>query len=390
MTSEEYIQNHSAFWQQNGFDFQFALFVKYLFECGFNDVVKYEVEDDIVIEHSAERIDLIQVKHSYEKNKKMTNSNSDVWKTIINWLDFLKSREAEDKPTREIKCILVVNMMPEHDFLTVIDKVNHGEADYTDVVKCLKELRKLKTCESEVKRLLQEKKKIMQLISKIEVRQVDDPIQDVFDQFNQKYHMPMLADDVLSSILGKLWKKKEEHKSGIFQYRVKDFLYDFSDELQSNMIKAFEPIEDEEERDFPDDYLQWMMVKQLASVGISDPFSLSYYFGSYWCYKNSINTYCVKTHKMAEEVRRKIEARVIQTWQGCFLDANHKFLGDNAENADEKELKESGFSCLSMSLKSDVAYKGIQIKPNFSSGWMLELSNEQVPRIVWRADWLKK
>ena len=41
MTSEDFIKRHSAFWQQNGFDYQFALFVKYLFESNLEDIVKY-------------------------------------------------------------------------------------------------------------------------------------------------------------------------------------------------------------------------------------------------------------------------------------------------------------------------------------------------------------
>lgn len=46
----------------------------------------------------------------------MTNSNEDIWKTIINWLDFIKLLEAEGNPTRDIRCILIVNMLPAHDF----------------------------------------------------------------------------------------------------------------------------------------------------------------------------------------------------------------------------------------------------------------------------------
>lgn len=390
MTSEEFIQNHSAFWQQSGFDFQFALFIKYLFECDFNDVVKYEDEDDIVIEHESGAIDLIQVKHSFQVGKKMTNSSEDVWKTLINWLQFLNLQEKENKNTRDVKCILVVNMTPAHDFLTIIDKVRHGEADYEDVVKCLNQLCKFKTCMPYVEKLKKEKKNIMKLISKIEVVRMNNPITDMFESFCRKYSIPILADNVLFSIVGKLWNLKNNHKKGVFQFCVKDFLYEFQADLQKITIKAFEAIEDEEERELPANYHDLLMVKQLNSVGVSDSISLSVYFGHYWCYQNSINTYCVCNHTMSEDLRKKIEQMVIRTWKNIYVDANHELLNNDEEMNNEKTVKSCGYSCLSQSMKADVNYYGTLIKPHFSSGWMLALSNEINPRVFWRVDWRKE
>ena len=211
MTSEDFINRHSAFWQQNGFDYQFALFVKYLFESDLEDIVKYEDKDDIVIDHGSWKIDLIQVKHSFLEGKRMTNSNEDIWKTIINWLDFIKLLEAEGNPTRDIRCILIVNMFPAHDFLNVIDNVRHGEADYDDIVGCLKQLQNMQTCREAAGKLLAEGKNVTKLISKIEVRQIDNPIGAMFNKFMDKYAFPVLADDVLYSIIGKLWVKKEQY-----------------------------------------------------------------------------------------------------------------------------------------------------------------------------------
>lgn len=140
MTSEEFIKNHSAFWQQNGFDYQFALFIKYLFDCDLDDIVKYEDEDDVVIEYASGGVDLVQVKHSFLEGKRMTNSDENIWKTISNWQHYLTIREQENKPTRDIRCILVVNMTPAHEFLTVIDRVRHGEADYRQLKQTTNDL----------------------------------------------------------------------------------------------------------------------------------------------------------------------------------------------------------------------------------------------------------
>lgn len=390
MTSEEFIRIHSAFWQQSGFDYQFALFIKYLFDSDLNDIVKYEDEDDIVIEHASGGIDLIQVKHSFLEGKRMTNSNEDVWKTISNWRQFLSIREQEDKPTRDVRCILVVNMIPNHDFLTVVDKVKHGEADYDDVVECLNELKKLDTCKTYAEALLDEKKEIMKLIAKIEVVRMDNPIGAMFDSFNNKYNLPILADDVLYSIIGKFWSMKNEHKHGVFQFRVNDFISLFQADLQKLTIKPFEPIEDECDKELPPDYRQWLMVQQMASVGVTNSFSVSLYLGYYWCYQNSINAYCIASHTMSESLRKKIEQKAIRTWQGIYVDANHELLGDAEKMKDADTVRSCGYSCFIQSMKTVVVCDGIPIRPNFSSGWMLALSNERLPRVFWRADWRKE
>lgn len=390
MTSEEFIKNHSAFWQQNGFDYQFALFIKYLFDCDLDDIVKYEDEDDVVIEYASGGVDLVQVKHSFLEGQRMTNSDKNIWKTINNWQHYLTIRELENKPTRDIRCILVVNMNPAHEFLTVIDKVRHGEADYADVVDCLNRLKKLDTCKAYAEVLLNEKKDIMKLIAKIEVVRMDNPIGVMFDRFNSKYNLPILADDVLYSIIGKFWEMKQQHKKGVFQFCVKDFISLFQADLQKLTIKPFEPIEDECDRDLPPDFREWLMVQQMASIGVTDNFSISLYLEHYWCYKNSINAYCFASHVMSESLRKKIEQKAIRTWRGIYADANHELLSDAEKMKETNTVKSCGYSCFIQSMKTDVVCDGISIRPNFSSGWMLALSNESLPRVFWRVDWRKE
>lgn len=183
---------------------------------------------------------------------------------------------------------------------------------------------------------------------------------------------------------------KNEHKSGVFQFRVNDFINLFQADLQKLTIKPFEPIEDECDRDLPPDYRQWMMVKQLDSVGVKDDLSVSLYLGHYWCYQNSINAYCFASHTMSEGLRKKIEQKTIRTWKGIYVDANHELLGDAEKMKDENTMRSCGYSCFINSMKTDVVCDGIPIRPNFSSGWMLALSNERSPRVYWRADWRKE
>lgn len=99
----KYIQSHQALWQQQGFDYQFAVFLCELMSCSLHDKVIYEREDDIVIEEVSGLTKLIQVKHTYKENENITNSSSDIWKTLDNWYDWIYNYNANGKELNKIE-----------------------------------------------------------------------------------------------------------------------------------------------------------------------------------------------------------------------------------------------------------------------------------------------
>lgn len=86
LTTEEYVKRHKADFQALGFDIQFLAFVIFLLEIKGGDVIKYETEDDFVILCADGTKWLIQVKNSVDDDAKMTDADSDFWKTFDNWL----------------------------------------------------------------------------------------------------------------------------------------------------------------------------------------------------------------------------------------------------------------------------------------------------------------
>ena len=86
LTTEEFISRHKADLQACGFDTQFVAFVNFLFDIKGGDVIAYEKEDDIVVACTEGTKWLIQVKNSVDDNAKMTDADSDFWKTFDNWL----------------------------------------------------------------------------------------------------------------------------------------------------------------------------------------------------------------------------------------------------------------------------------------------------------------
>lgn len=89
LTKEKFIENHSAYFQQIGFDHQFAGCMYYLLTLAPKDKLCYERDDDFVIYKKGRGVtitDYYQVKHSAEAGKRMTDADGDFWKTIDNWL----------------------------------------------------------------------------------------------------------------------------------------------------------------------------------------------------------------------------------------------------------------------------------------------------------------
>lgn len=82
VTKEEFIARHSAYFQSIGFDEQFAAFIYYMLDLGYEDIIYYERDDDFVIERIQNgRIvkEYYQVKHSKD-SRKMTDADSDFGK----------------------------------------------------------------------------------------------------------------------------------------------------------------------------------------------------------------------------------------------------------------------------------------------------------------------
>lgn len=86
ITAQDFISRHKADLQQAGFDNQFASFIYFLLIIDSGDEIIYEKEDDIVVSCADGCRWLIQVKHSVDKDTKMTDADPDFWKTIENWL----------------------------------------------------------------------------------------------------------------------------------------------------------------------------------------------------------------------------------------------------------------------------------------------------------------
>ena len=131
VSTEEFISRHSAYFQAKGFDVQYAAFIYYMLDLGYEDVIRYESEDDFVIDRMCDgkiEKEYYQVKHSKDKNAKMTDADSDFWKTIDNWVELYNVSETEEKDRFFIdgKFIILTNKIVDNKFYTSFEKLQNG------------------------------------------------------------------------------------------------------------------------------------------------------------------------------------------------------------------------------------------------------------------------
>ncbi len=114
-----------------GFEYQFYYFLLELLRIGKDELVGFEVKDDVHIESNKYLI-LLQLKHTRQTTaqglpKNLTTSDTDLWKTLSNWIDFIK-KEQEDNRSDFIQnthFVFVTNKLEDNNkFVNALKEYN--------------------------------------------------------------------------------------------------------------------------------------------------------------------------------------------------------------------------------------------------------------------------
>jgi hypothetical protein len=147
MTETNKIQEqHTAGPIAIGFDYQFYLFMYLALELKQGEKIGFEVKDDIHIDKADGTTILFQAKHTVQQSSNgnsinLTTLDSDLWKTLSNWIDFVKSEKDNPDFLKRHSFILTTNKSENNnDFLSslLLFKIDNN----IDVV--LNKLRELK------------------------------------------------------------------------------------------------------------------------------------------------------------------------------------------------------------------------------------------------------
>ncbi len=101
-----------------GFDYQLYLFMNLALELGPGEKIGFEVKDDIHIDKADGTTILYQAKHTVQQdsNKNLTTLDSDLWKTLSNWVDFIKSNKENS------------NFLEKHSFILTTNKSENNNS----------------------------------------------------------------------------------------------------------------------------------------------------------------------------------------------------------------------------------------------------------------------
>lgn len=392
-TVDEFISRHKADLQQAGFDDQFASFAYFLLCIDGGDEIFYEKEDDIVVNRSDGCRWLIQVKHSVDKDSRITDSDSDFWKTIENWIslyDFCKT-DADKYDFLKIgnRFIIYTNKIVTNAFAKQIVELRSG--DKTDVRPFLQGIDQSVSYHSCVKKLLNmNDRELRKFLMKIEILESGDPIANLYNIFLLKFQNPTKADQIVNELLGKMLKEKKQAADSRteLKYLKEDFMISNKGILNKVGDESLSALPyDETTIHLPENINQWPMVRQMEKVQVIDLSDskderLITYYGFWYCCKNS-KQYYYSTQLMTPELEFALNKKATTHWKISHYKHHQKVR----LNSDDKAKIDAGSACFHEMMEKEIGEGFQKLQVPFSSGWFLDLSNQPNSQVYWHFDW---
>lgn len=399
VTKEEFIARHSAYFQSIGFDEQFAAFIYYMLDLGYEDIIYYERDDDFVIERIQNgRIikEYYQVKHSKD-SRKMTDADSDFWKTIDNWIELYRLSKPEDQKTFFVqgKFIILTNKIVDNKFYRLFENLQNGICEMADVVDELNAACSTSpSYKSTVKKLIaMGKDTLNQFFHKIKIIRFEEFLESLYEYFLIKYQRTPLADQILKDLIGTIWIDKL-HGKPPFKYSGELFTKKYKGVLERVSYKETLTLEFEDEPDLDEEDVEEAsnMINQLKSVErigadcTKDDYLQAFYLSFFFKIKRAVERFR-KQQIIPKELESRLDKSAVKRWQGIFIKHQSKIV-QNETAFTSKEKIEAGADTLQDTLDTPITVTGCNVDDEFSKGWYLRLSNSL--KVTWHYDWFRK
>lgn len=223
--TESLLTKHTAGPQAIGFDYQFYYFIYLSLDLKFGEKIGFEVKEDVHIDKTDGTTVLLQTKHSVLQNaagqiQNLTSLDSDLWKTLSNWSDFIKA----DKDNAD-------SFLNKHLFILVTNK-NLWDNNFIDALETFK-------TDLDIDKLLD-------ILSALEEKTQDTTLKNYIKNvrtlgkkrcrfFFQKLMIETGVDNIIQKIKNKILENVKQHK----------FVDPIFESLSSNMhVAKFTDIKD--------------------------------------------------------------------------------------------------------------------------------------------------
>lgn len=269
-------EQHTAGAQSIGFDYQFYYFMLLTLELRHGQKIGFEVKDDVHIDKADGTTILLQTKHSVLTSsngviQNLTTLDSDLWKTLSNWTDFIK--KGKENYLNKHSFVLVTNKNENNnEFINALHQFKIDEDIDNVLVKLtgIKTKTKDETLQKYIENFISlDKTKLSSFLSKISIETGVDEIRErIKNKLLELYRESHIVETIYDSLYSNLQLSKYlEIKSGQkFEITFDDFNKKFG-----KCFKVSTGVQKLPTRNFPillpENPEEQIFIKQLLDVG---------------------------------------------------------------------------------------------------------------------------
>jgi hypothetical protein len=416
--SDKSIQEQTAAETKSiGFDYQYYYFLLIMIQLETGQSIGYEVKDDVHIDKENGELILIQLKHSIDTKANLTEKDSDLWKTISNWIKIINDKTQNRSNLadqlnyiRNTTFLLVTNKSATstNKFLQLINNFNKGTQTLSEIRYHLKQIstpvpgKKPAVVDGYIYSLLSQNddwlkfflKNIDFLMSK------DSLIDAIKTKIKEKNVLESRLDDVYESIDSNLRSLiYETVKSGnkvtiTFDLYYKKFTkyYEMGGRRKKLLIRSNVP-----NNPLPINPLEYISIKQLVETEIMDERDSDFYDELIRIFTDKLLMYnneqrWLQDSEITNDELKEFNKLTIRKWKQVF-DRIHASLKQELRkkdlaNIDKEQLNALALQCYHDVLSLQLTLDETDLEIELSNGKIYLLSNQ--PDIGWVYDWQER
>lgn len=399
------LEQHTAGAQAIGFDYQFYYFMFLALNLKFGQKVGFEVKDDVHIDNDDGTSILLQTKHSVVVNaegvtQNLTALDSDLWKTLNNWVSFIKADKANTGFLAKYSFILVTNKNDQNnDFIKCLDSFK-SDGDAGKMLTKLKELEEI-TQDETLKKYIKNisslgKKKMKEFFLKVTIETgIDEIIQKIKNRIFENVRQKKFIDPIFESLSSNLQVAKYTEIKGRNKFEItfddfnKKFGKCFQVAVEANILPQRNlPIL------LPGNLEDQTFVKQLIDIGEVESGSTSIrdYTTQMLKFLNDFTYWSEESFLLPSDIER-FKENSIRLWINEFR-VKYRMIERRLQTGIslddlEEDIKELGIGLIDYIRKQDLIIRGFtHLGIESSNGHYYALSDNI--EIGWHFDWKNK
>ena len=397
-------EQHTAGAQAIGFDYQFYYFMLLALELRHGQKVGFEVKDDVHIDKADGTTILFQTKHSVLTSsngaiQNLTTLDSDLWKTLSNWTNFIK--KGKENYLNKHSFVLATNKNENsNQFINALHQFKIDE-DIDNILAKLNDIKtktKDETLQKYIENLISlDKTKLSSFLSKISIETgVDEIIKRIKNKLLELYRENHIVETIYDSLYSNLQLSKYlEIKSGQkFEITFADFNKKFG-----KCFKVSTGVQKLPTRNFPillpENPEEQIFIKQLLDVGeiqagsqdVIKYTTLMLKFLRHYTYWSDEENFILFSE--AEDFKKDSISRWDNEFKGKYRQIERKISSGTTIESLESEIKDLSIGLVEYIRRLDLSIGDyLPLGVDFTNGHYYLLSNKL--EIGWHFDWQNK